>query len=153
MRKLLMLASAMIMVAAVNASEVMTVAFNKTRVDVPARVRFIKGDNYGFSVEARDSVIARSVRCTVKNGVLRFSFGSAIQPGDVRYDAKKNVYYYGVNKMNMVLTDENESEDLVITVVAPEMPEVKVPMDYIAVSKEAVDAVKNDNTVLTMSAE
>ena len=151
MRKLMMLAGAMIMAAAVNASEVATVAFKETNVSVPARVRFVKGEIYGFSVEAKDSVVARSVRCMVKDGVLRFSFGSPLQPGEVKYDAKKDAYYYGVNKMNMVLTDENETEDLVITVVAPEMPLIKVPADYMTVSKEAVEAVKDDNTVLTMT--
>ena len=143
----------MIMAAAVNASEVATVAFKETNVSVPARVRFVKGEIYGFSVEARDSVIARSVRCVVRDGVLRFSFGSALQPGEVRYDARKGAYYYGVNKTNMVLTDENETEDLVITVVAPEMPLVKVPGDYMTVSKEAVEAAKDNRTVLTMAEE
>ena len=78
MKKLMTMVSAMMMVAAVNASEVATVAFNEARVNVPARVRFVKGDNYGFSVEAKDSVIARAVRCTVKDGVLRLSFGNAL---------------------------------------------------------------------------
>jgi len=49
MKKLMTMVSAMMMVAAVNASEVATVAFNEARVNVPARVRFVKGDNYGFS--------------------------------------------------------------------------------------------------------
>lgn len=82
MKKLMTMVSAMMMVAAVNASEVATVAFNEARVNVPARVRFVKGENYGFSVEAKDSVIARAVRCSVKDGVLRLSFGNALKPGD-----------------------------------------------------------------------
>ena len=43
MKKLMTMVSAMMMVAAVNASEVTTVAFNEARVNVPARVRFVKG--------------------------------------------------------------------------------------------------------------
>ena len=70
MKKLMTMVSAMMMVAAVNASEVTTVAFNEARVNVPARVRFVKGDNYGFSVEAKDSVIARAVRCSVKLSLI-----------------------------------------------------------------------------------
>ena len=62
MKKLMTMVSAMMMVAAVNASEVTTVAFNEARVNVPARVRFVKGDNYGFSVEAKDSVINSTPR-------------------------------------------------------------------------------------------
>lgn len=45
MKKLMTMVSAMMMVAAVNASEVVTVAFNEARVSVPARVRFVKGEN------------------------------------------------------------------------------------------------------------
>ena len=103
MKKLMTMVSAMMMVAAVNASEVVTVAFNEARVSVPARVRFVKGENYGFSVEAKDSVIARAVRCSVKDGVLRLSFGNALQPGESKFDAKKGVYYYGVNPTNRSL--------------------------------------------------
>lgn len=65
MKKLMTMVSAMMMVAAVNASEVATVAFNEARVNVPARVRFVKGGNYGFSVESqgfRDSK-GRALQC------------------------------------------------------------------------------------------
>ena len=97
MRKLMTMACAMIMAAAANASEVVTVEFGEARVNVPARVRFVQGENYGFSVAAKDSVIAKAVRCSVKDGVLRMNFGNALQPGETKYDAKKGVYYYGVN--------------------------------------------------------
>ena len=60
MRKLMTMACAMIMAAAANASEVVTVEFGEARVNVPARVRFVQGENYGFSVAAKDSVIAKA---------------------------------------------------------------------------------------------
>ena len=50
MKKFMMMACAMIMALAANAREVNTVAFSKAVVNVPARVRFVKGDNYGFMV-------------------------------------------------------------------------------------------------------
>lgn len=143
--------SAMMMVAAANASEVTTVAFNEARVNVPARVRFVQGDSYGFSVEAKDSVIARAVRCSVKDGVLRMSFGNALQPGESKFDAKKGVYYYGVNTANQVLMNEDAEDDMVITVVAPEMPKFKTSSDYVAVTVKAVEKAKNSKAALSMN--
>ena len=146
MKKLMTMVSAMMMVAAVNASEVTTVAFNEARVNVPARVRFVKGDNYGFSVEAKDSVIARAVRCSVKDGVLRLSFGNALQPGESKFDAKK-----GVNPTNQVFVGENGEDDMVITVVAPDMPKFKTSSDYVAVTVKAVEEAGNSRAALTMN--
>lgn len=151
MKKLMTMVSAMMMVAAVNASEVVTVAFNEARVSVPARVRFVKGENYGFSVEAKDSVIARAVRCSVKDGVLRLSFGNALQPGESKFDVKKGVHYYGVNPTNQLLVAEDIEEDMVITVVAPGMPKFKTSSDYVAVAVKAVEEVGNSRAALTMN--
>ena len=61
MKKLMTMVSAMMMVAAVNASEVATVAFNEARVNVPARVRFVKGFQRG-SQGFRDSK-GRALHC------------------------------------------------------------------------------------------
>ena len=109
MKKLMTMVGAIMMAASVNASEVETVAFNEARVNIPARVRFIQGENYGFSVSAKDSIVARCIRCTVKDGVIRFSLGNSLQPGETRYDAKKGVHFYGVNKGNLVLNDDRET--------------------------------------------
>ena len=65
MKKLMTMVSAMMMVAAVNASEVATVAFNEARVNVPARVRFVKGRELWFqrgSQGFRDSK-SRALHC------------------------------------------------------------------------------------------
>ena len=141
---------AMMMVAAVNASEVSTVAFNKALFSVAARVRFVKGENYGFSVEAKDSVIARSVRCSVKEGVLRLSYGNALKPGETKFDARKGVHYYGVNPTNQILTAEDIEEDMVITVVAPEVPKFQTSPDFVAVTVKAVEGDGNSRTAETM---
>lgn len=134
MKKLMIMVGVMVMTAATKASEVTTVAFNETRVNVPATVRFVQGDDYGFSVEAKDSIIARSVRCTVKDSVLTINMGNALQPGESKFDAKKGVYYYGVNATNQVLADEENGSEMVITVIAPELPKLAVSGDYEAVS-------------------
>ncbi len=151
MKKLMTMVSAIMMVAAVNASEVTTVAFNETMVNIPARVRFVQGDSYGFNVEAKDSVVARSLQCSVKDGVLRIGFGSALKPGETKYDAKKDTYYYGVNENSQMLMSGNSEDDVVITVVSPEMPRVKTSSDYVAVSVQAVESVRKDGTSLSLS--
>lgn len=150
MRKLMTMACAMIMAAAANASEVVTVEFGEARVNVPARVRFVQGENYGFSVAAKDSVIAKAVRCSVKDGVLRMNFGNALQPGETKYDAKKGVYYYGVNSDSQVLPAET-ADDLVITVVAPEMPKFKTNSDYVATTVKKVEEAGKSRSALTMN--
>ena len=111
----------------------------------------MKGENYGFSVEAKDSVIARAVRCSVKDGVLRLSFGNALQPGESKFDVKKGVHYYGVNPTNQLLVAEDIEEDMVITVVAPDMPKFKTSSDYVAVAVKAVEEVGNSRAALTMN--
>ena len=151
MKKLMTMVGAIMMAASVNASEVETVAFNEARVNIPARVRFIQGENYGFSVSAKDSIVARCIRCTVKDGVIRFSLGNSLQPGETRYDAKKGVHFYGVNKGNLVLNDDRETENIVITVMAPDMPVFRTSADYVAVSVKAVKEAQKNGTSLSMN--
>lgn len=151
MKKLMTMVGAIMMAAAANASEVVTVAFNEARVNIPARVRFVQSEDYGFSVEAKDSIVARAVRCTVKDGIIRFSLGNSLQPGETRYDAKKGVYYYGVNKGNLVLANDSETENIVITVMAPDMPVFRTSADYVAVSVKAVEEARKDETSLSLN--
>lgn len=140
MKKIMTLASTIIMATAVNATRVATVPFSGTRVSVPARVRFVKGDTYAFSVETKDSVLARSLQCSVKDSVLCFKFGSALAAGDIRYDAKKSVHYYGVPATERHI--DGEDELFLITVVSPELPEVKKSYDFetVAVTPAQYDA-------------
>lgn len=145
------LASAIMMVAAANASEVTTVSFSEARVNIPARVRFVQGDNYGFSVAAKDSILAKSVRCSVKDGVLRMNFGNSLKPGESQYDAKKDVYYYGVNATNLVFDNEDAPNEIVITVVAPEMPAFKTSSDFVTVSVDEMEKAGEGRSALTMS--
>ena len=151
MRKLVNMLAVAMMAATANANEVTTVAFNEARVNIPARVRFVKGENYGFSVEAKDSIIAKAVRCSVKDGVLRMSFGNALAPGETRYDARKNVYYYGVNEEGQILLDQNEENDLVITVVAPEMPKLKTSSNFVAITVDAAKEASKNRKALSMN--
>lgn len=151
MKKLMTMACAIIMAAAANASRVTTVAFSEARVNVPARVRFVKGDDYGFKVEAKDPVVAKSMRCSVKDGVLRIGFGNSLQPGTSTFDAKKNIYYYGINASGQVLSDDNMVDEIVITVVAPETPVFKTSADYVAVTVKTVEETQKTTGTLTMN--
>lgn len=151
MKKFMTMACAIIMAVAANASRVTTVAFSEARVNVPARVRFVKGDDYGFKVEAKDPVVAKSMRCSVKDGVLRIGFGNSLQPGTSTFDAKKNIYYYGINASGQVLSDDNMVDEIVITVVAPETPVFKTSADYVAVTVKTVEETQKTTGTLTMN--
>ena len=77
--------------------------------------------------------------------------GNSLQPGETRYDAKKGVYYYGVNKGNLVLANDSETENIVITVMAPDMPVFRTSADYVAVSVKAVEEARKDETSLSLN--
>ncbi|MCD8318932.1 MAG: hypothetical protein LUC45_08940 [Paraprevotella sp.] len=151
MKKLMIMASAIMMAVAAKAGEVNTVAFNETRVDVPARVRFVKGDNYGFQVDAKDSIVARSLRCVVKNGVLRISAGNSLQPGETKYDPKKGAYYYGVNHDGEVYRNASDDDTTLITIYSPAMPKVTTSSDYVAEAVKEADNTAADKNMLTMN--
>lgn len=149
MKKIMTLVSAIIMVTAANAKGVTTVPFTGTRVSVPARVRFVKGDTYAFSVETKDSVLARSLQCSVKDSVLCFKFGNALAAGDVKYDAKRSVYYYGVSA-----TERNfnsEEEQFIITVMSPELPKMKKSYDFDTVAVTPVASEADDELALIVN--
>ena len=70
MKKMMILASAIMMAAAANAKRVETESFNKVMVNVPARVRVVPGDTYSVNIATSDSILAQSLRVNVENGVL-----------------------------------------------------------------------------------
>ncbi len=72
MRKTMIMVSAIMMSLTASAENKMSVApFEGVSVSVPARVRFVYGDEYAMDVQATDSLVASAIRWTVKDGVLR----------------------------------------------------------------------------------
>ncbi len=47
-------------------------AFNIAQIEVPARVRVIKGESYGLNISTLNKETEKSLRYTVTDGVLRF---------------------------------------------------------------------------------
>lgn len=107
MKKMLIMASAIMMAAAANAQRVETESFNKVLVNVPARVRVVPGDTYSVNIATTDSLLAQSLRMNVENGVL------SITP-----DAK-------------VMNDETDA-NLRIIIVTPVEPQVVAGRDCLA---------------------
>ncbi len=67
----MILVSAIMMTAATYAQKNTNVTpFDKVNVNVPARVRFVYGENFSVSVRSANSYEASAVRCDVKNGTL-----------------------------------------------------------------------------------
>lgn len=73
MKKMMILASAIMMAATANAKRVETASFDEVRVNVPARVRIIAGDTYSVNVAAQNEMVASTVRYEVKDGVLKIN--------------------------------------------------------------------------------
>lgn len=73
MKKMIVMAIAMIMTIAANANEINTNEFNAIRVNIPTRIRMVKGDTYSVIVQASDSITARSINVSVENGVLKIN--------------------------------------------------------------------------------
>ena len=118
MKKIMTMISAIMVAATMNAENVETEAFTETLVTVPARVRFVKGDNYSFSVESENKVIAESVKASVKNGTLYFSLKNGLS------------------------VEEASENDLTIVITAPGMPEFKTSRNMKATE---IKSVSDDN--------
>ena len=71
MKKMMIMASAIIMAAAGYANNVETKPFESVKVNVPARVRFVTGDNYGMGVRSVDSIAAKNSLWSIEDGVLK----------------------------------------------------------------------------------
>lgn len=149
MKKFVTLACALMAVAVVKAQDVETVPFTATQVNVPARVRFVLGNEYSFSVESNNTEMARQLQCSVQDGVLNFRLGKSVKPGDVIFDEENGIYFYGVEASALSLTDsESDGNELVITVTAPGMPEFKTSRDYQAIPVKSDKTAVNENLAL-----
>ena len=113
MKKIMTMMSAMLFASAMNAENVTTEAFTETQVNVPARVRFVKGDTYSFSVESENKIVAKCIKAAVKNGILSF------------------------NLSNGLSAEEAGDNDLTIVITAPGMPEFKTSRDMKVVDIKA----------------
>ena len=105
MKKVLMIVAAMVLFANAKAEIKNIAAFSEVKVNVPARVRVIKGGDYGISLSAEDSLLTSAIRYTVENGILSIS---------------------SVDEA-MLLADGRE---VVITITAPETPSFKTGRDF-----------------------
>lgn len=104
MKKLMIMASAIMMVAGAIAKNVETKPFEGIKVNVPARIRIVSGDNYEMGVRSTDSIAARNILWSIENGVLN------------------------IRTRHEVETDENPN--LCITIVAPVEPRLTVGRDF-----------------------
>jgi len=139
MKKLMTLASAMIMAMAANAQSVETEPFTGTLINVPAQVSFERGEKYAFIVKTSDEEVARQLECKVQNGLLTFNFGKSLKKGEVAYDVKSGAYYYGFDaKESAQLLSTGDDVDYQITIVSPLMPEVQTSSDF-EVTDEVLD--------------
>ena len=67
MKKLMIMVSAIMMVATADAKKMETESFSEVRVNVPARVRVLSGDKYSVNINGKEE---SSIRVTLKDGVL-----------------------------------------------------------------------------------
>ncbi len=104
MKKMMILVSTIMMVATGYAKNVETTPFKGVKVNVPARVRFVSGENYEMGVRSNDSITANNILWSVENGVL-----------NIRSRFEENT---------------EEQTNLCITIVSPEEPQLMVGRDY-----------------------
>lgn len=101
MKKMMILASAIMMVAAAYANESVELKpFTGVNVNVPACVRFVSGDNYEVGVRSNDSIAAQNIEWSIEDGVLKI-------------------------RSRHEVTD-NEQANVCITIVSPEEPKLTV---------------------------
>lgn len=83
-----------------------TEAFTEAYINLPARVRLVEGDSYSVLINTANEEVAKAIKCEVKDGKISFS-----------------------------TTDgENIDEKVVITLVAPVIPDVITGKDFKAMT-------------------
>ena len=77
MKKIMLILSAIMMVANVSAEPKSIEPFDQINVEVPARVRVVQGEEYGIQVISADSNSTRNLKYSVVDGVLRIKTESS----------------------------------------------------------------------------
>ncbi len=101
MKKIMTLASTLIISAAMTAQVNDVTPFEEVNVNVPATVRIVNGENFGVYVRSLDKYTATKVDYEVKDGTLVFT-----------------------TKM-----DHDEMENVCITIISPIEPEFTIGRD------------------------
>ncbi len=104
MKKMMILVSTIMMVATGNAKNVETKPFEGVKVNVPARVRFVNGENYEMGLRSTDNTTAENIQWSIKDGVLTIR---------TRHES-----------------ETDQPADLCITIVAPIEPKLMVGSRY-----------------------
>ena len=119
MKKMMILASAIMMVAAGYANENVEIKpFEGVDVNVPACVRFVSGDNYEVGVRSNDSIAAQNIEWSIENGVLKIRSRHEV--------------------------DDKEQTNVCITIVSPEEPKLTVGRDYEVASRKGLQKKTDD---------
>lgn len=139
MKRLMTFVLSLVMTAATYAQEVETLPFNEVKMDIPARLRIVEGESYGFTVEASDESLAGTVECSLKEGVISFSMkkGASGEASGATsyYDSKSLSHVYRIRPYNHgTHSSVGSREELLITLSAPTVPLVKTSAGLEAVA-------------------
>lgn len=119
MKKMMILVSAIMMVAAGYAKNAEIKPFEGVDVNVPACVRFISGDNYEVGVRSNDSIAAQNIEWFIEDGVLK------------------------IRKRHEV-NDDDRQTNVCITIVSPVEPKLTVGRDYEVASRTGFQKATKD---------
>ena len=78
MKKMMTLVSVLMMVATAYAKNIEMKPFEGVKVNVPARVRVVSGENYEMGVRSTDSIAASKILWSVDDGVLHIRSRGAL---------------------------------------------------------------------------
>ena len=96
-----MLAIALVSVLSMSAKKESTEEFQSVKVSVPAQVRIVESEEYGISIRSHEALMEEAINWTIEDGELKISSRD-------------------VEQLNP------EGKDLIITVMTPVMPEIRV---------------------------
>jgi len=118
MKKMMILVSAIMMVATGKTKNVEMMPFEGVDVNVPACVRFVNGENYEMGVRSNDSIAAQNIEWSIENGVLKI-------------------------RSRHEVTD-NRQTNVCITIVSPVEPKLTVGRDYEVASRSGFPKTTKD---------